>query len=98
MSKILTPSEVVTLQKRIESARLVLEGGVAFEGTEAAIFKNDQGCFGVVETQAPEGFGVFETAEMSAADVSRICFDIQHRRGSARTKYLAVQIIPDYEF
>lgn len=91
-------TNVPALVERIEAAQMICEGGVAVEGTEAAIFKDTAGYFGVVETRSDELGSVFETADLNAKDAIGIEFMARDSVGAVKTHFLAKMIIPDYQF
>lgn len=85
------------LMARIEKAQIFYDGGETVDGTDAAIYKDDAGFFGVVETMSEDAGSTFEMEPMDFKDAISIEFIARSFAGSERTKYLARAIIPGYE-
>lgn len=91
-------TNVPALVARVEAAQMICEGGVAVEGTEAAIFKDADGYFGVIETRSDELGSVFETVDLNTKDAISIEFMSRDSEGAVKTRFLAKMISPDYQF
>lgn len=85
------------LMARIEKAQIVCDGGETVSGTDAALYKDDAGFFGVVETMSKDIGSTFEMEPMDFKDAISIEVIARSVVGAERTRYLARAIIPGYE-
>lgn len=85
------------LMARIEKAQIFCDGGETVNGTDAAIYKDDAGVFGVVETMSKDIGSTFEMEPMDFKDAVSVDFIARSVVGAERTRYLARAIIPGYE-
>lgn len=84
------------LRARIEKADIVCDAGETVVGTDAAIYRDADGYFGVVETMSDEIGSTFEVEPMDFSNAVSVELIARSFAGSERTRYLANAIIPGY--